>query len=126
MYTMPKLWKTVAGVWGAAAAGTTSGSSTPLKANPNLSIVGFLRNLVDGADVSSLREMYIAAQARFKPESMYPVGPSKSHEEVSEAVRGRIGCLVVESEKGNCCLPNQWHEASRVLGARGASDQPGI
>ncbi len=69
-----------------------------LKANPNLSIVGFLRNLVDGADVSSLREMYIAAQAGFKPESMYFVGPSKSQEEVSEAVRGRIGCLVVESE----------------------------
>src|SRR5271157_350316 len=69
-----------------------------LKANPNLSIVGFLRNFVDGADVSSLREMYIASHAGFKPESMYFVGPSKSREELSEAVRSRIGCLVVESE----------------------------
>jgi len=70
-----------------------------LKANPNLSVVGFLKNLVDGADVSSLRELYIAAQAGFRPESMYFVGPSKSAAEISEAVRRRIGCLIVESEQ---------------------------
>jgi len=69
-----------------------------LKANPNLSVVAFLRNLVDGADVSSLREKYIAARAGFRPESMYFVGPSKSREEVSDAVRSGIGCLIVESE----------------------------
>jgi diaminopimelate decarboxylase len=70
-----------------------------LKANPSLSLVAFLREFVDGADVSSVREMYTAAQAGFSEDRMFFVGPSKSREDLAEAVHSRIGCLVVESEE---------------------------
>lgn len=68
-----------------------------MKANPNVSIVAFLQGLCQGAEVSSLREMYVAREAGFSPERILFVGPSKSVEEITEAIRQEIFCLVVES-----------------------------
>ena len=70
-----------------------------MKANPNLSIVAFLQNLCQGAEVSSLRELYVAQQANFSPERILFVGPSKSAEEIAEAIRAGIFCLAVESQQ---------------------------
>ena len=37
-----------------------------VKANPNVSVVGFFHELVDGADISSLGELLTAEKAGFK------------------------------------------------------------
>src|SRR6478735_244084 len=69
-----------------------------LKANPNPSIVAFLNDLVFGADVSSLGELRTALRAGFAPERIFFVGPSKSPEELTEALQSGIACVIVESE----------------------------
>ena len=70
-----------------------------MKANPNVSIVAFLQNLCQGAEVSSLRELYVAREAKFSPDRILFVGPSKSEEEITEAIRQELFCLVVESSQ---------------------------
>jgi diaminopimelate decarboxylase len=70
-----------------------------MKANPTLSIVGLLREMTDGVDVSSGRELQTALHAGFAPEQIFFVGPSKSEEELHQAVSHGIGCLVVESQQ---------------------------
>ena len=69
-----------------------------MKANPNVSIVALLAGLADGAEVSSLRELYVAQKAGFSPGRIIFVGPSKSEIEIREAVSKQIDCLVAESE----------------------------
>lgn len=70
-----------------------------VKANPNVSVVGFFHELVDGADISSLGELLTAEKAGFKSDQLFFVGPSKSSEELSESVRRGLGAIVVESEE---------------------------
>nr|AQQ74980.1 hypothetical protein [uncultured bacterium] len=70
-----------------------------MKANPNVSIVAALSRLVQGAEVSSLRELYVAQRAGFSPNRIIFVGPSKTEAELREAISKRISCLVVESEE---------------------------
>lgn len=70
-----------------------------MKANPNVSLVAFLSGLVMGADVSSLREMYVAERAGFSPDRILFVGPSKSEQELREAIDREIFLLVIESEQ---------------------------
>ena len=69
-----------------------------MKANPNVSVVAALSNLAQGAEVSSLRELYVARQAGFTPDRIIFVGPSKTEEEIREAISLQIRCLIVESE----------------------------
>jgi diaminopimelate decarboxylase len=70
-----------------------------MKANPNVSIVAALSKLVQGAEVSSLRELYVAQQAGFSADRIIFVGPSKTEAELREAISKKISCLVVESEE---------------------------
>jgi diaminopimelate decarboxylase len=69
-----------------------------MKANPNASVVAALSSIVQGAEVSSLRELYVAQQAGFSPDRIIFVGPSKTEAEITEAISKQISCLVVESE----------------------------
>jgi diaminopimelate decarboxylase len=68
-----------------------------MKANPNASIVALLSAYANGVDVSSRREMQVALRSGFSPSNVFFVGPSKSEEEIEEALQHQIGCLVVES-----------------------------
>lgn len=70
-----------------------------MKANPNVSLVAAMADLVQGVEVSSLRELYVARRAGFSPERIIFVGPSKSESEIREAISQHISCLVVESER---------------------------
>jgi diaminopimelate decarboxylase len=69
-----------------------------MKANPNASIVAALGHLAQGAEISSLRELYVAQQAGFTPDRIIFVGPSKTEAEIREAIARQIRCLIVESE----------------------------
>ncbi|MGC2744768.1 MAG: diaminopimelate decarboxylase, partial [Candidatus Angelobacter sp.] len=69
-----------------------------LKANPNPSVVAFLKDLVYGADVSSLAELHTALKASFVSGRIFFVGPSKSREELTEALQCGA-CVIVESEQ---------------------------
>jgi diaminopimelate decarboxylase len=68
-----------------------------VKANPNISIVAFLSHLAQGAEVSSLRELYVARSAGIAPQRILFVGPSKSEIELREALDQGVFCIVVES-----------------------------
>jgi diaminopimelate decarboxylase len=68
-----------------------------VKANPNISIVAFLSHLAQGAEVSSLRELYVARSAGIAPHRILFVGPSKSETELREALDQGIFCIAVES-----------------------------
>jgi diaminopimelate decarboxylase len=70
-----------------------------MKANPNASLVALFGELADGLDVSSGRELQVALWSGVSPDRIFFVGPSKSEQEIEEAVRSRIGCLIVESER---------------------------
>lgn len=69
-----------------------------MKANPNISITSLLGSMVDGLEVSSIGELYLASCAGITPNRIIFVGPAKSDEELREALLSRIACLVVESE----------------------------
>jgi diaminopimelate decarboxylase len=68
-----------------------------VKANPNVSIVGFLSHLAQGAEVSSLRELYVARSVGIAPQRILFVGPSKSEIELREALGQGVFCIAVES-----------------------------
>lgn len=70
-----------------------------MKANPNVSIVAALSQWVDGLEVSSMRELYVGLAAGFSAERIIFVGPSKSEDELREAVSKQIYCIVAESEE---------------------------
>ncbi len=70
-----------------------------MKANPNVSIVAALNPWVNGLEVSSMRELYVGLSAGFSPERIIFVGPSKSEDELREAVSKQIYCVVAESEE---------------------------
>lgn len=69
-----------------------------VKANPNISIITLLRDIVDGFEVSSWGELYAAQYARVNPQCMIFVGPAKSDFELRQALTSKVGCLVVDSE----------------------------
>jgi diaminopimelate decarboxylase len=70
-----------------------------MKANPNVSVVAALSPWVNGLEVSSMRELYVGLFAGFSPDRIIFVGPSKSEDELREAVSKQIYCIVAESEE---------------------------
>jgi diaminopimelate decarboxylase len=68
-----------------------------MKANPNVSMVAFLSSLTQAVEVSSLRELYVALRAGYTSTQIIFVGPSKSEEELKEAIEQQILFLVSES-----------------------------
>jgi diaminopimelate decarboxylase len=70
-----------------------------MKANPNMSLVALLGEVVDGIEVSSLGELHAGRAAGIAPARMIFVGPAKSELELREALAAGVGCVVVESEQ---------------------------
>lgn len=68
-----------------------------VKANPNLKLLGYLKPLIDGLDISSGGEIKQSIQAGYKTNSMNFAGPGKTKEELEFAVKNKIGSLSIES-----------------------------
>ncbi|QMU61451.1 MAG: pyridoxal-dependent decarboxylase, exosortase A system-associated [Gammaproteobacteria bacterium] len=61
-----------------------------IKANPNLDLISFIKDYVDGLEVSSLAEMKIALSTGIASTNICLTGPGKSYEELEIAVKNNI------------------------------------
>ncbi len=68
-----------------------------IKANPMPALLGHLRNLVDGLDVASAREMRVALDSGMPATEISFAGPAKRREELLSAIGAGI-CINCESE----------------------------
>ena len=69
-----------------------------------------------------------AEQAGFSPDRIIFVGPSKTEQEISEAISKKIDCLVVETARSlqsRTGLPGSWQAGSRGLRIDPAFDAAG-
>jgi len=67
------------------------------KANHSLAVVSLLSKLGSGATVTSFLGIKLALNSGVPPSKIVFVGPSKSEEELREAIKKNIGLIVVES-----------------------------
>lgn len=68
-----------------------------LKANPNISVIGFLGTLGAGAEVSSLAELETARRAGIAPQNTIFLGPGKTRAELAACVTADLHAIVCES-----------------------------
>ncbi len=68
-----------------------------VKANPNVEILRGIRNDIDGLDIASKGEMELTLMAGYDAKQLSFAGPGKTKEELSEAMKHRIGVISVES-----------------------------
>ncbi|MEU6896048.1 type III PLP-dependent enzyme [Streptomyces sp. NPDC046557] len=68
-----------------------------LKANPNISVIGFLGTLGAGAEVSSLAELETARRAGIAPRDTIFLGPGKTRAELEACVAADLHAVVCES-----------------------------
>ncbi|WP_431038364.1 diaminopimelate decarboxylase [Streptomyces sp. P6-2-1] len=68
-----------------------------LKANPNISVCGFLGKQGAGAEVSSLTELMTALRAGVDPADIIFLGPGKSRADLEACVTSGISAVVCES-----------------------------
>lgn len=68
-----------------------------IKANPSLGIVSYIERYIDGVEVSSEGELFIALSAGLSPDKIIFVGPGKTESELEYAVKENIYCIVTES-----------------------------
>ncbi|MDH6134304.1 diaminopimelate decarboxylase [Kitasatospora sp. MAA4] len=68
-----------------------------LKANPNVSIAGFLGSLGAGAEISSLVELMTVQRAGIAPENVIFLGPGKTRAELEACVEAGLHAIVCES-----------------------------
>jgi diaminopimelate decarboxylase len=71
--------------------------SFAVKSNPNPSLLTALQDHVELLDISSIGEFRIALRAGWDPHKLSFTGPGKRDVELSEAIAGNVGELVVES-----------------------------
>ncbi|MEU9606670.1 type III PLP-dependent enzyme [Streptomyces sp. NPDC048057] len=68
-----------------------------LKANPNISVCGYLNSQGAGAEVSSYAELITALRAGVDPQDIIFVGPGKDERELTACVESGIHAVVCES-----------------------------
>ncbi len=61
-----------------------------VKANPFKDIINFLRPLIDGYDVSSLKELNLALDTGIEPSKICYTGPGKNNEELEAAITNNV------------------------------------
>lgn len=61
-----------------------------IKANPLQEIINYLKPLLDGYDVSSLNELYLALNTGIEPDRICYTGPGKSDDELSAAISNKV------------------------------------
>lgn len=95
-----------------AALGPWFALSYAMKCNPNPGLLAWLSGRVDLIDVSSIGEFRAARAAGWQASQASFTGPGKREAEISEAVTGNVGELVLESLR-------EAHIANRVAGEAG-------
>ncbi|KOV19005.1 type III PLP-dependent enzyme [Streptomyces sp. XY152] len=90
-----------------------------LKANPNISVCGFLGSRGAGAEVSSLTELITALRAGVDPADIIFLGPGKSRADLEACVSAGIHAVVCESLAELQLLDD-------VAAARGAGRCPAV
>ncbi|MFJ9925127.1 MULTISPECIES: type III PLP-dependent enzyme [Streptomyces] len=90
-----------------------------LKANPNISVCGFLGAQGAGAEVSSLTELMTAMRAGVDPADIIFLGPGKSRADLEACVSAGISAVVCESLAELRLL-------DEVAAARGAAPFPAV
>ena len=68
-----------------------------VKANPNIHIIEKLKEYVDGMEVCSAGEIFLALKAGVLPENLIFVGPGKTIKELNFAISNNVGFVVIES-----------------------------
>jgi diaminopimelate decarboxylase len=68
-----------------------------VKANPNLGLLGAVRQAVDGVDISSAGELQQAMAAGHDPAAMSFAGPGKTEAELAAAITAGVGAISAES-----------------------------
>lgn len=68
-----------------------------LKANPNVSLCGYLASLGAGAEISSLVELMTVRRAGIAPENVVFLGPGKTRGELEACVAAGVHAIVCES-----------------------------
>lgn len=71
--------------------------SFAVKSNPNPALLAWLKDRVDFLDISSIGEFRLAMNAGWDPRLLSFTGPGKREHELSEAIAGGVGELIVES-----------------------------
>lgn len=69
-----------------------------VKSNPNLEVLNFIKDKVDGFDIASIGEMDRLVKAGYLKKSISFAGPGKNSCELSRAVKDKIDVISVESE----------------------------
>lgn len=68
-----------------------------LKANPNLELLGGMRDGLDGIDIASGGELEMALKAGYEPSCISFAGPGKTREELQCSLEAGVGFISVES-----------------------------
>ncbi len=68
-----------------------------IKANPNLTLLHFLKDKVDGADISSGGELQLLLKAKFNQNIISFAGPGKTEKEIELAIKKNIKVISIES-----------------------------
>ncbi|MBD3367109.1 MAG: diaminopimelate decarboxylase [Candidatus Eisenbacteria bacterium] len=68
-----------------------------MKANPSLSLIGFLRTLGAGAEIASGGELFLAGEAGYDPLDIVFAGPGKTDRELEESVLAGVYAINVET-----------------------------
>ena len=85
-----------------------------IKANPNPCLLSFICEFVDGIEVASIGELYLALKARVAPNRIIFIGPGKCFEELVYAVEKRLKAIVVESSQ-ELVLINQISTEKKIV-----------
>ncbi len=68
-----------------------------MKANPSLSLIGFLRTLGAGSEIASGGELFLAGEAGYDPFDIVFAGPGKTDRELEESLLAGIYAVNVET-----------------------------
>jgi len=68
-----------------------------IKANPNLELLGGMRDALDGVDIASGGELELALKTGYRPSCISFAGPGKTRNELRRSLEARIGFISVES-----------------------------
>lgn len=75
-----------------------------VKANPNLELLGAIRDVADGLDISSGGELQQAATADYDMEHVSFAGPAKTRAELRASIEHGVGKISIESTRELACV----------------------
>ncbi len=68
-----------------------------MKANPNISLLSYIKNFVSGIEICSEGELFASLHCSINPQNIIFVGPGKTFKELEYAIEQDVFCIVAES-----------------------------